>query len=204
MKTALIFAGLLSAAISQAFGLDDITTWAGTGSNRAALVIDWNDGVQPESLVWGFRWDGTATGAQMLSGVMAADPRLSRTFGGGGPLTIFGLGYDTDGDGLPLSGAGEFLSPTDPGDHFQEGWFEAGFWGYYVSSNTSELPSNWSFGGSDFFGESLQDNDWRGFSFAPGFDGGAPSSPVNPVPEPISLAALAAGIACFAQRRKRA
>ena len=42
----------------------DIQLWAGTGANEAAMVIDWNDGKSDESLVWGYRWDGSATGAR--------------------------------------------------------------------------------------------------------------------------------------------
>jgi len=33
-----------------AFTFDDIEYWVGTGSNRAALVIDWHDGKNQQSL----------------------------------------------------------------------------------------------------------------------------------------------------------
>lgn len=201
-KSLLILSGLISAAFSQAFTLDDITTWAGTGAKRAAFIVDWNDGVNPESLVWGFRWDGNATGLQMLNSIMGVDPRLSRTMGGGGPNTIFGLGYDTDGDGLPLGGSGEFKSPTDPGDHYREGWFTAGFWGSYVATGV-DLPTTWSFGSGSFITDNLVETSWQGFSYAPGFNGGAPSAPVNPVPEPATLSVLALGAAALLRRRRR-
>jgi hypothetical protein len=202
MKTFFTLAGLISAAISQAFGFAEITNWAGSGPNQTALVIDWNDGVEPSSLVWGYRWSGTATGTQMLSSIMTADPRLSRVMGGGGPQSIFGLGYDTDGDGLPLLGSGEWATPADPGDHYRAGWFESGFWGYFVSSNTTEFPTDWAWGGGDLFDGPLANNDWRGFSFAPGFDGGAPSVPSNPAPEPASFLAVGAGVLVLARRRR--
>ncbi|HVT10871.1 MAG TPA: PEP-CTERM sorting domain-containing protein [Fimbriimonadaceae bacterium] len=207
MKKLLILLGILAAALANAqiSGFDDITTWAGSGVNRSALVIDWNDGVVPESLVWGFRWDGTATGGDMLAAVMAADPRFSRVMGGGGPLTIFGLGYDTDGNGLPLQGSGEFQTPADPLDHFREGWFQSGYWASYVASGTTQLPSSWSFGSGDFFTDDLQDGDWKGWSWQPNFDGDAPSAPFNPpaVPEPAGLIAIAAGTLAVLRRRSR-
>lgn len=201
MKTLLITSFTLTAALSQAFGFADITTWAGSGSNQAALVIDWNDGVQPESLVWGYRWNGSASGLDMLNAVMAVDPRLSRVLGGGGPQTIFGLGYDSDGDGLPLTGTGEFLSPSDPGDHFREGWFEAGFWGYYVAAG-AQFPSSWSFGAGSFVTTALNNAEWHGLSYAPGFNDSDPSLPSNPVPEPVSLLVLGLGGALVVKRRK--
>jgi hypothetical protein len=62
--------------------LDDIMYWVGTGSNRAGLVIDWNDGTARESFAWGYRWDGSASGADMLFAIAAADAELSFTNGG--------------------------------------------------------------------------------------------------------------------------
>ncbi len=51
------------------FGFDQIQFWTGSGTNRAAVVIQWNDGLTPSSLVWGYRWNNTATGFDMLRSV---------------------------------------------------------------------------------------------------------------------------------------
>ena len=52
---------------AQPFTFDDIEFWVGTGANRAALVIDWlENSNEPPALVWGYRWNGTATGRDML------------------------------------------------------------------------------------------------------------------------------------------
>ena len=90
------------------FTFDDIESWAGEGANRAALVIQWNADGETSALVFGFRWDGQATGADMLKAVVRANPRLyalmqytnvsSPTDPNGG-YTINGIGWDKDDDG---------------------------------------------------------------------------------------------------------
>ena len=48
---------------------DDIRNWTGTGTNQSTLVLQWNDAASPASLAWGYRWNGSASGLQMLSAV---------------------------------------------------------------------------------------------------------------------------------------
>ena len=114
-------------AVSVAFDFTDITFWVGSGANQAALVIDWKDGKSPQSLAWGYRWDGSATAEEMVSAIAGttevrvrgdgdveglgtagtfletrsgADPRLyTRMSDFGGFKSIFGIGYDIDDDG---------------------------------------------------------------------------------------------------------
>lgn len=85
---------------------DAIRYWVGndTCSNKAALVIKFNDGKGADALVWGYRWaKGTkVTGEDMFRAVAAADPRLllftqSTNFGG----TVAGVGFDM---GVPVAG----------------------------------------------------------------------------------------------------
>lgn len=90
------------------FTFDMIESWSGEGANRAALVIQWNDPEETEALVFGYRWDGLATGADMIRAVVADNPQLygliqytnvsSPTDPLGG-YTINGFGWDRDGDG---------------------------------------------------------------------------------------------------------
>lgn len=90
------------------FTFDMIESWTGEGSNRAALVIQWNDPKEDCALVFGYRWDGLATGADMIRAVVADNPQLygliqytnvsSPTDPLGG-YTINGFGWDRDGDG---------------------------------------------------------------------------------------------------------
>ena len=58
------------------FTFDMITNWTGEGENEAALVIQWNDDREKNALVFGYRWDGMATGADMIRAVVANNPRL--------------------------------------------------------------------------------------------------------------------------------
>ncbi len=95
-------------AADGSFTMDMIQSWCGEGENQAALVIQWNDDEEPAALVFGYRWDGVATGADMVRAVVAANPRLygliqytnvsSPTDPRGG-YTINGFGWDVDNDG---------------------------------------------------------------------------------------------------------
>ncbi|MGO8676767.1 MAG: hypothetical protein ACLQVX_12960 [Limisphaerales bacterium] len=88
MFPSLALAGGLAICNAHAISLDAIQLWAGSGTNRAALVIEWStpeiltDTTVPapiadKTLVWGYRFDATnATGTQMLRAILAADPRL--------------------------------------------------------------------------------------------------------------------------------
>lgn len=107
----LALAGCLVVSKSPAISLDDIQIWTGSGTNRAALVIDWNTPevfnyttvpapVANKTMVWGYRFNGAATGTQMLQAILAADPKLyvvaDITFG----TFVEAIGYNLNGTGL--------------------------------------------------------------------------------------------------------
>jgi hypothetical protein len=57
--TFIALASLAQASPYSDFNFDNITYWVGSGSNRAALVIDWYDGKEPQSIAWdidGMEW----------------------------------------------------------------------------------------------------------------------------------------------------
>ena len=56
---------------------NDILYWVGTGSNEAVMAVNWAD----TALAWGYRWNGTATVADMMAHIAAADPRFSYVLG---------------------------------------------------------------------------------------------------------------------------
>lgn len=96
------------------FTFDMIENWTGEGENRAALVIQWNDpdGRDAAALVFGYRWDGFATGYDMFRDVVLNNPQLfgliQRTNVGCdiSPIapdgyTVDGIGWDDDESGDP-------------------------------------------------------------------------------------------------------
>jgi hypothetical protein len=183
----------------------------GQGSNRAGLVVDWNDGETELLKVWGFRWDGEATGADMVRAVCAADAKLyAMGSQGGWGFSIGGLGYDKNENGvfdITKTGkvssfdAGGYMSVSsyafdgwsaaDAGDLWSGGWETDGFWGYYNAG----AGGAWA---SSFIGASaraLTDGAWDGWSWGAsenGWDGGVPSLAV--IPEPMTVLLLGAGL----------
>ena len=182
----------------------DLQSWVGSGANESILVIDWNDEIAPISVAWGFRWDGSATGRDMLNAVKAADSDLFEASGGynntGGDSTVYGFGYDADGDGgsFVVTALGtETGYAVDSDDHYSEGWEVAGFWGYSSSTN----GSTWAYvtGVSD---RALSDGAWDGWSFGAASAGWSGGDPTVPVPEPITIGLL--GLGCLFLRKRLA
>lgn len=107
---ALALASGLAGASVNAISTNDIQLWTGSGTNHAALVIEWNaplvynlTSVPPpvanKTLVWGYQFNGTATGTELLNAILASDHRLycviSSTYG----AFVEGLGYNLDATG---------------------------------------------------------------------------------------------------------
>ncbi len=220
MKIFVVFAAGFSIAAAGFTGMtfEDINFWVGQGANRAALVVDWNDGPAELVKVWGFRWDGSATGADMVRAVCAADAGFY-AMGGTGPygFAIGGLGYDKNGNSFfditKIASASSFdgsgymavagyafdgWSAAESDDGWAGGWEADGFWGYFYNEAGVWISS--MIGASSRL---LADGDWDGWSWGAaqnGWYGGAPSAD-GAVPEPTVLALLAAGL-LFVSNRK--
>jgi hypothetical protein len=195
--------------------LDQIQYWAGSGENRAAMIIDWSDGkalpgeTLGEALIWGYRWPvgETRTGQQMLQAIADADPRLflrvdTRSYG----QIVFGIGYDLDGDGggFTFDPATENGGASDLDDHFAEGWEVDGYWGYKLGGPSTMLPP-FSESGTGFSSRSLSNNSWDAWVFT-SFDLPGIPNPDQPlaaaIPEPTTASLLACGaLLCFKRRR---
>jgi hypothetical protein len=75
---------LLSSSARAQFTFSDIKYWVGTGSDSAMLVIDFHDGSFWDTCyAWGYRYNGPATGEDMLIDIAAADTNLSVAISGG-------------------------------------------------------------------------------------------------------------------------
>ena len=138
---------------------DDIDYWVGAGASQAALVIDWNgESADDESHTWGYRWDGDASGFDMLLAVVAADTRLFtklRTESALG-VGVFGIGYDVNDNGqftisddtafdargvAYADAADDFVTAQEAADAYREGW-SLGVWSYGVA-NSNPWTSSW-------------------------------------------------------------
>jgi hypothetical protein len=206
----------LTTGAHGSFTFDDIEFWAGQGANRAAIVLDWNDGKPDESVAWGYRWDDDATGEDMLLAVVAADPSLFARVGVFGfGVAVVGLGQDTnangfavtngaffDASGLSTQGPSDGGEPVDPDDHYAEGW-NTGFWQYFFADDSPYAAGAWATASTGVSGRTLSDGDWDGLSFAPGFVGPEPGLPVAAVPGPGAGLAFGVGAIGAASVRRR-
>jgi len=208
--SAALFAALLlvplvaRAQLVQSF--EDIKFWSGSGTNRAALVLQWNDGLQPASLTWGYRWNGEASGLQMVQAI-AGSTVISDLEGitleslvGSEPRLALGLLRYSFGDAvqsITFAGDGAIRTQAD--------WF-AGYWEYYIfgghfdyydyitngmvsyeqDGSVNYPGAYWSYapvGGGD---RPLVDGAWDALSFAPDFVGQElqqPEAASLPLPE---------------------
>lgn len=163
----------------------------GSGANRSAIVIDWNDGGSPDYLSWGFYWDtppGAGFVADLIQAVTNADPRLSFYF------TAFPFGLFVDGIGFDSNTDNDF---TDPGDHYQHrgtGWDPT-----FVFWEGNANDSAWSLAGSGISDTPVANE--RVFGFVWNNTGSWPGNPPPVVPEPATVLLAASGVAIVMVRR---
>lgn len=187
----------------------DIQFWAGSGTNRAAMVIQWPDQAIPTSVVWGYRWNGAATAQQMIFALagsitggptprQGSDPRLEFE------LVYYGAGLDDyfvdvirfnqTGLGADWTGTERVMPGYDGVD------FNALYYRHGSSAWTSALFTQASTGPA---GIPLQDGTWIGWVYADGNDlelsfaqpYAAPGSATPPVPKPLASVHMANGSA---------
>jgi hypothetical protein len=111
IRPTLALAGCVLVSNVHAITTNDIQLWTGSGTNRAALVIEWNSPlvfnnstvpapVANKTLVWGYQFNGTATGTQMLDAILASDHRLYAVVDNTYGTFVEALGYNLNGNGL--------------------------------------------------------------------------------------------------------
>lgn len=174
---ALVTCALLSAA-SFAFSLNDIVFWAGSGSKQAGIVIDFNESGVRRSFAWGYRWNGTATGEDMLRAVDQVDNQLSATIQG--------------------SALGAYVDSMTYKTYSGPSW-PSGYFSYWTGA-----PSAWSYAPIGMSARILADGGWDGWSYVVnGQTDSAPTVPIAAVPEPTSLLSLGLAALVLRARRRR-
>lgn len=185
-------AAVLIPVSSFALSMDQINCWTGTGSLQAAMVVDFSDEAgNPAAFVWGYNFDGAATGFDMLNAI-TSDPAsgLTMTYetGSYGPMvqTINYLSYEID---------------DQDGNNM----------GYSLGSSISETLEGWTSSGTGASGRVLVDNSWDAWTegswntttwvFSPVAT--TDPIPVQAVPEPASIALILAGAVALLKLRRK-
>jgi len=198
---------LASSATGQTItNLSDIKYWVGSGTNQAGLVIDWRDGQITTSYAWGYRWNGTATGEDMLkaiagaigSSVYPATPGAASSDGNGDPsLTLYIQSFSFGDSVYQLDYASHSVGGFDPDS--------AGYWSYYITDGSSALPSTWNSSNVGMGARTLSNNSWDGWSWAADFVDTPPGTPIAAVPEPATLTLfILSGLGIVLNRRRHA
>ena len=218
MKTAACTVALVMASGSLAMGAviatsDDLDFVVGSGSNLSVLVIDFNDGAAQESFAWGYRWDGSATGQDLLEAIEGADSNLS--FNSTSFVTEVNY-FDgtTSHSGVSDFGAGAlsfgYYLAGGSADTFDNEDFS--FTGTIpISGGGVTLPSSFLISPSGTAGRALENGSWDALSFGAfnpeTFDHLVPPGPEAPqaaaIPEPSVTGLLASLLLICGLRRKR-
>jgi hypothetical protein len=177
-------------AQTQINDFNDVAYWVGSGQNRAVVVLQWNDGLNPASVAWGYRWDGEATGLDMLRAIAGTtrieDPAGDPVGSGAGADNRLSLGLVEYSFGLSVLSL-DYLPQAGP-LRTQSDWF-SGYWQYLIRGGNFEYD-DWETGDTavyDVAGSSIYapqawtsspigagerpliDGAWDAYSFAPGF-----------------------------------
>lgn len=161
---------VLSNGSAAAFDFARIERWTGSGTNRSALVVDWNHGRNPHALAWGFRWDGFATTYDLLRAITNNDPGLSiewtNTSAG---LRVAHMVYrrpSAHGVTLPHSQS-ETTLMTPYGRDFTSMVFQTGTWTHWTcDGGMAVVPSNCLLFSSGVVHRLLEPGSWDVFSFS--------------------------------------
>jgi|GEM_PF-2220635 len=224
-RTAFAVAAALTCAAASltpahgAFTLAGIDFWvgpaAGPGVNQAVLVIDFafpGAAAGAPSLAWGYRWPASEprTGRDLVTAIVAADPRLQAAGLESGFIDT--IGYDADLDGT--------LDHAHPGYDPETGRY-SNYWvnnavtegtapafadaGHVLPPNGNPFaasePGTWVFSTTGIAGRPLADGSWDGWIFASEPVGGPRVPAAAPVPEPAAAILVLAGTLLWRRRR---
>ena len=128
--------------------VNDILYWVGEGTNEAVMAVNWAD----TALAWGYRWDGTATVADMMAHIAAADPRFS--YSGTGMVSDINYIDTAAGMTTPLG-----ITPGNWWGSTNNGVMD---WGMSQSLNNGDLEK-WADSGTGILVDSVWVNEYGGY-----------------------------------------
>lgn len=130
LLASLVSAQVLCGSSKAQTNFTDVKYWVGSGSDSAVLVVDFHDQTWDTCYVWGYLFNGTTTGEDMLNNIAAADTNFSISITSGFLNDVIyhrhaGLGGQPDywstwsGQSLAgLSSNGGIATTVNPGDWF--------------------------------------------------------------------------------------
>lgn len=163
-------------ANAATFSFSDIKNWTGEGSKIAAMALKWTN--SENTLVFGYRFNGTKTGEEMAIDIVANNPRLFMLMQTGTAYgsAIGGFGWDVDGNGFSLKNTKEVVQPDARGiyeitsgysfdsytsvsetDYWNSGW-NKGFWSYNLADGDN--PKDLGFASVGCSSRTLTDKSW--------------------------------------------
>ncbi len=140
-----------------AVSLSDVQTWVGAGSDSAVIVIDFNNGAEPESFAYGYAFSGSATAQQALLALKASVPNLD---------IVLASGYLND-----------ILFLENEGIGGENGFY----WGTWSATNNGGWAMN------DGINVALNDGDWFACSYTDFEPALPPSTPSTPLYSLVAL-----------------
>lgn len=152
-----------------------LTATAGSGSEESFLTVDFKDGTQNDSYAFGYKYDGTKTGVDLLN-AFASDGLMTQYIYNGAAV-----------NGFTFNG------------HSEAGFAASGYWAYYNSPNGQQ----WQYANTGVAGN-IANGGWAGWSWAPNSVAVPPITPAA-VPEASSVTSLGLllGFGVVALRRKK-
>ena len=209
LNTAACIAALVMSSGVIAYGAtiatsNDLDFIVGSGSNLSVLVIDFNDGTSQSSFAWGYRWDGTATGQDLLQAVSDADSNL--TFDSTSFVQTINY-FDGTTQHSGVSDFGADLSFT----YALAGGFANTFNDMFevigdvaIENGGIDLPTEYTLSPSGTAGRTLADGSWDALSFGPFPTLPGPEAPQAAlVPEPSVTGLFTVFLLFGVLRRKR-
>ena len=163
-------AALVSSAVSAAVADNSVSTfdhvdyWVGSGTNRAVVIVDYNDAqaLSATSFAWGFRWNGDGPSLKAAFDALAADdPRFTSLISASGWVT--GFPYDADND--PETPALDPRSDYDFSEDYE--WMIGHDWSAATATNSADFGElEWTKNEAVATGVFLQDGGWYSQKFA--------------------------------------